>query len=211
MNANLPVPAFARVPIELLRENEWNPNKMTDFMFRKALESISEFGFLAPVLVKRADNGYVIIDGAHRYRAAKQLKLASVPIIIVDGLSDAQYRKLTVVLNELHGQPDPGKLSELLKGLVEETSMAEVLNALPFAEDTLKGFVGFEGIELPSAPPPAPKERSERWVERTFRMPASASAVVSDAIETVKRQDPSASTEDWQALELICAEFLAGS
>ena len=206
-------PRFERVPAALLDENPWNPNRMTGFMYAKARESIAEFGFVAPVVCRASGDRYQIVDGAHRYRAAVDLGLAEIPIVIVDGLSDDQARKLTVVLNELHGQPDPGRLADLLGGLLGGGSVEEVLHALPFTADVLRGYVGLGGVELPEpVRAERPKRQEEPWSERTFRLPTSVNEVVSEALARARNQgldDGMDNVEDWQALEIVCAEYLA--
>jgi hypothetical protein len=207
--AGFPDPRFERVSVSLLDENPWNPNKMTDFMYAKAKESLTEFGFIAPVVVQCNGARYQIIDGAHRYRAAVDLGFKDVPVVIVDGLSPDDARKLTVVLNELHGQADPRKLSDLLGGLLGGSSVDEVLHALPFTSDILKGFVGLGEISFPDEPKAErPARQSEDWSERTFRLPSSVNEIVTEALLRAKDGDP---IEDWQALERICADFLANT
>ena len=64
---------FERVRKELILPNPWNPNRMTTEMYAKALESISEFGMIDPLLCREMGDHYQIIDGEHRYRAACDL------------------------------------------------------------------------------------------------------------------------------------------
>lgn len=196
--------------------NTWNPNKMTDFMYEKAVESLKEFGFIAPVIVRLfSDNGsnkiYQIIDGEHRWRAALSIGMKEIPVIIVDELTEDQAKKLTVVLNELKGQFDPGKLSDLLGELASSSSVEDLLNSMPFTSDMLKGFVGLDNIPLPKQVKAERGKRDERWVERTFRMPAAADEVLRDAINSAKRVAGDPDMEDWRAIELVAAEYLAGN
>ena len=48
------------------------------------VNSIKEKGVLAPLLVRRQGEKYEIIAGERRWRAAKQLKLDRVPVVIRD-------------------------------------------------------------------------------------------------------------------------------
>jgi ParB family chromosome partitioning protein len=53
---------------------------------KRVIDSIERVGFLAPVVVVEDDDGsdrYLIIDGQHRYLAAKELGLRKVPAVIV--------------------------------------------------------------------------------------------------------------------------------
>src|SRR4029078_8817271 len=60
--------------------------------------SIREFGFTSPVLV---DESNVLIAGHGRLEAARRLKLAEVPAILVEGLSDPQKAALRLADNKL--------------------------------------------------------------------------------------------------------------
>ncbi len=62
------------------------------------VQSIREFGFTNPVLI---DEGGLLIAGHGRLRAAKQIGLAEVPTITLEGLSDAQKRALRLADNKI--------------------------------------------------------------------------------------------------------------
>lgn len=209
------VPTFAQIPAAYLAANPWNPNKMTAFMYEKAVESLKEFGFIAPVIVRQlGPDFYQIIDGEHRFRAALSLGWVEIPCVLVEELSEAQAKKLTVVLNELHGQLDPGKLSDLLGDLADSGEIADLFSSMPFTSDVLKGFVGLEGIPLPAPVKHERPKREERWTERTFRMPAAVDEVVREALDRARDAtlaEDGGPLEDWQALERVCAEYLAGN
>lgn len=184
-------------------------------MYAKALESLQEFGFVAPIVARTSSSGYEIIDGEHRWKAAGDLGVNPIPVFVVDGLSDAKVKKLTVVLNELRGQARPDLLAELLKELQSELG-EDLLTGLPYTDDILKSFV-----DLPALPALTPESLSqppgsgsgvqpkERWVERLYRMPADAAEVLDEALAKAKGDPRGNEMADWQALELIAADFLA--
>ncbi|MGA2033586.1 MAG: ParB/Srx family N-terminal domain-containing protein [Thermoguttaceae bacterium] len=61
-------------------------------------KSIHEFGFLQPIVV---DAHYAVIIGNGRLEAAKQLGYATVPVVIVKGLTEDQRRRLQIADNRL--------------------------------------------------------------------------------------------------------------
>ena len=63
----------------------------------KVAESIREFGFQQPIVV---DRDGVIIAGHTRYAAAKKLELATVPVVVADGLTDEQVRAYRLADNK---------------------------------------------------------------------------------------------------------------
>lgn len=48
------------------------------------ISSVKEKGVLQPILVRRIDTGFEIIAGERRFRAAKELKLDRIPVIVKD-------------------------------------------------------------------------------------------------------------------------------
>jgi ParB-like chromosome segregation protein Spo0J len=61
-------------------------------------QSIQQFGFTNPVLV---DEAGVLIAGHGRLRAAKELDLAEVPTITLEGLSEAEKKALRLADNKI--------------------------------------------------------------------------------------------------------------
>jgi ParB family chromosome partitioning protein len=50
------------------------------------VESIRSHGVLRPVLLKSTDDGYVIVHGERRWRAARAIGLERIPAFLVDEL-----------------------------------------------------------------------------------------------------------------------------
>jgi ParB-like chromosome segregation protein Spo0J len=204
-----PTTRFDVAPRELLVPNPWNPNKMTAVMYGKAIESIDLYGFIDPLLVREQGGLFQIIDGEHRFRAGCDLGMQNFPVIIIDGLSDTSAKKLTIVMNELHGQADPTKMGDLLNEILSSSSLDDLLVGLPYDESILSGYLGVDALPpLEPVPPLAPGDSSSKtqWVERLFRMPKEVALIVDEAIEKAKDGEE---IEAWQALERVAAEYLA--
>lgn len=207
-------PTYRMVSTTELRPNYWNPNVMSEEDYARALESIRRFGFVDPITVRNFETyGMEIVDGENRWRAAKDLGLDQVPVIIVD-VDEATARQLTIVLNELRGRPDEGKLARIIEELSKNQSLEDLEQVLPFRRAELEAMVATrrEGVDWQAlASPPVPvvgvPGAKERWVERVFRLPVSAAAVVDDALARAGEDGP---IEPWKALELIAADFLGG-
>lgn len=173
-------------------------------MYRKELASIRKFGFVTPVIVRDMGTYYQIIDGEHRVRAAIELGLGEIPIFSVGVINDAVAKQLTIVLNETRGRADPKRLGTVLKDLLEEVEKTELLDLLPFSPPVFDRLTGAEVEDwgLPAAPSGA------SWVERTYRMPIEAANVLDQALAKAKDGEE---IPEWQALELVAADFLSGS
>jgi ParB/RepB/Spo0J family partition protein len=207
-----PVPAFRTVPIDQLAANPWNPNRMDAFMFEREVASIEEFGFVDPITCRSVAGGYEIIDGEHRWNAARSLGLKTVPIIDLGEVPDQKAKKLTIVLNELRGQIVQADLGALIANLLSEENAGELAKSLPFTQEALEHLASMpefswdstKDVGKPDISPPVTGKK-EPWVELVFRMPKSANDVVMDALAKIRGDDEML---DWQALEALAADYL---
>ena len=85
-------------PVKWLKPFARNSRKHPASQIRKVIKSIEQFGFTNPIL---ADPEGEIIAGHCRLKAAQQLKLADVPVIILSGLTDAEKRAYVIADNKL--------------------------------------------------------------------------------------------------------------
>ncbi len=200
------------IPVSKIRPNSYNPNVMPEDMLKKEMASIREFGFVDPMTVREMGDWYEVIDGEHRWRAAQRIGLEGVPCVVLD-VDDDTARQLTVVLNDLRGKPNEDRLAELVRGLAEKRSMADLERVLPYKRERLAEMVAerradFDWSALQRAPA-EPKPVAERWVERVFRMPNAAADVVDDAIRSIRESE--SLDDDWRALEFMAADYLGGA
>ena len=186
---------------------------MAAFEYGKLIESIRRFGFTDPITVRPADGKFQIIDGEHRWRAAADFGMTEVPYINVGGISDDEAMSLGIILNELRGRHDPKQLGAILDDLLTHSSPENVLQGMPFTEDTLKSLTSLTSFDWSTVTPDVtdpdknPSSRKgTRWVERTFRLPHEVNEVLGQALEKAKEGDE---IEDWQALERVAADYLA--
>jgi ParB family chromosome partitioning protein len=91
---------YRNVSLALLNESKTNPRRTFEETALKELaDSIRTQGVLSPLLVRPVtDNGFEIVAGARRYRAAQMAEVPTVPVRIVN-LSDAQAVEMSIVEN----------------------------------------------------------------------------------------------------------------
>ncbi len=81
-----PVPGTAMtvemVPIGNLRPNPFNPRRIGDAELEALARSLREFGFVSPVVARRAD--LTVIGGHQRLVAARRLGYSQVPVVFLD-------------------------------------------------------------------------------------------------------------------------------
>jgi ParB family chromosome partitioning protein len=73
------------VPVTAIRPNPYQPREHFDEEELASLaESIREVGILQPILLRETDEGYEIIAGERRWRAARRVGLQHVPALVRD-------------------------------------------------------------------------------------------------------------------------------
>lgn len=85
------------VDIDSIQEYERNPRN-NEHAVEYVMQSISEFGFLGPIIVD-ADNK--IIAGHTRHKAARRLQMRQVPIIKAEHLTDEQVQAFRIIDNKV--------------------------------------------------------------------------------------------------------------
>ena len=101
-----------------IKPNAKQPRKFFD---EAALEdltnSIKEHGIIQPILLRPAENGYEIVAGERRYRAARKAGLKVIPAIIRE-LSEKQNMLYALIENMAAGKLECYRRSTRVKGNV---------------------------------------------------------------------------------------------
>ena len=100
------------VDSDLLRPNKFQPRaRIDDAKIEDLARSITANGNIQPIVVRRADNGYEIIAGERRWRAAQRAGLLKVPVVVREIPED---RLLAAALIENIQREDLNPLEEAL-------------------------------------------------------------------------------------------------
>ena len=87
------------LPVQSIRPNPSQPRKVFDAAALQELaSSILQYGVLQPLTVRRRDNGYELVAGERRLRAARLAGLGEVPCIVM-ALDEEQSGMLALVEN----------------------------------------------------------------------------------------------------------------
>lgn len=94
-----PQMAQVNIPVKDIRPNPYQPRKHFDEeKLNELAQSIKEHGIFQPILLKESVQGYEIIAGERRYRAACIVGLEEVPAIIVE-FTDQQMMEIALLEN----------------------------------------------------------------------------------------------------------------
>lgn len=97
--ADVPGRKEIEIPVEDIRPNPYQPRKEFDQKgLNELADSIREHGIFTPLLVRRSVQGYDLIAGERRLRAAKIAGLATVPAIQVD-FGDDEMMEIAILEN----------------------------------------------------------------------------------------------------------------
>ncbi len=159
--------------LDELRPYEKNPRR-NDRAVDAVIKSIERFGFKIPLVID-ADN--VIIAGHTRYKAAKKLRLESVPCIVATDLTPEQVKAFRLVDN---------KTAELATWDFEK--LGEELNSL--ASELVEGFsftasTQDESSDVAVDIQPIPSKRDADYESITFVFAREQIKIVEDAMAAV--------------------------
>lgn len=99
--------------------NDGQPRKIfKDDSLNELAASIKEIGVIQPILVQRAGEGYRIIAGERRWRAARIAGLTTIPAIVRDDLSDTETMAQALIENILREDLNPIEEASAMKDLL---------------------------------------------------------------------------------------------
>ncbi len=176
-------------PVERLQPYAKNARTHSDEQVDQIAASMREFGFTNPILVDSADG---IIAGHGRLMAAKRLGLDTVPVIVLDHLTDAQRRAYILADNKL--AMNAGWDNELLAQELEQLNAEGFdLDLIGFTDDELADLmaendneVAPDGDEEETPEPPAEPVTvlGDVWVLGKHRLMCGDSTML-DQVERV--------------------------
>lgn len=114
---------FRPIPIEEIRPNPYQPRNFKDEALNSAeflelIASIKEKGVLQPVVVRRRADGYELVLGERRWRAAKAAGLKTIPAI-VRSADEREMLEMALVENLMREDLNPIEEAMGYKNLIE--------------------------------------------------------------------------------------------
>jgi ParB family chromosome partitioning protein len=135
---------FLWVSVDEIEPNPEQPrSRFDDESLQELAASIEEVGVLQPVVLRRAEEGYVLVAGERRWRAAKKAGLESIPAVVrgssgdtalVEALIENVQRQDLTPLEEAHAY------KQLLEdyGMTQEGVAKRVGKSRPAVSNTLR-------------------------------------------------------------------------
>jgi len=177
-----------------------NPRK-NDHVVNDMAKFISTYGFRVPILCKQDGE---IIDGHLRWKAAKKLKMKSVPVVYVDDMTETEIRAFRIAINKAAelAEFDMDLLTVEIEGLMIEGFDID-LTGFNHAE-----FGGVDSAGFPELP----EGDKSPFQQITFTLSDEQAEIVKEAIQKSKDMGPFVSDNEngnGNAIARI-AEFFLG-
>jgi ParB family chromosome partitioning protein len=145
-----PAIAQAEVRLDQIHHNPWQPRKHFDEEELTSLsESIKTHGILQPLVVRQTTDGYQLIAGERRLRAARVAGLEAVPVRVVD-FNDQQVLEAALVENIHRTDLNPIEKAHGFKEYLDRFQMTheDLARRLGLARPTISNLVGL--LNLPT-------------------------------------------------------------
>lgn len=141
------------VSIDTLVPNTWNFNEQPEVMFEHQKAAIVTHGLMKPITVREVGKRFEILNGYHRWLACKELQVKKVPINNLGEVSDGEARLYTALLNEITGQADVVRKSQIIERLYESDHWEQIQNSLPMDGQEMENYLAIarESVDTAAA------------------------------------------------------------
>jgi len=120
-----PGPRAVEIPLTEIHPNPLQPRRrFDDNKLEDLAASIRGHGVLAPVIVRQSQDGYELIAGERRVRAAGRAGLERIPAVIRDA-SNAEMLEVALIENLQREDLNPVEEAEVYRRLVEEFGLTQ--------------------------------------------------------------------------------------
>ncbi len=115
--------SLEQLPIEQIRRGKYQPRvHMAEAALAELADSIRAQGIVQPVVVRRLDDGYELIAGERRWRAAQIAGLETVPAVVRD-IPDQAAAAMALIENIQREDLNPLEEAQAIRRLIGEFEM----------------------------------------------------------------------------------------
>ena len=111
--------------IDLIRPNRFQPRlKFSEEDLQELTDSIKTQGILQPLLVRKDEDGFELIAGERRLRAAKRARLSQVPVVL-KRVNDDKMLEMAIVENIQRENLNPIEEAEAYHRLITQLNLTQ--------------------------------------------------------------------------------------
>ena len=120
---------FLEIDLDLIQPNSEQPRtRFTEENLEELTQSIRANGIVQPILVRRRANGFEIVAGERRWRAAQRAGLRKIPAVIKE-VSDEKLLELALIENIQRHELNAIEEARAYKKLIENVGLTQELVA----------------------------------------------------------------------------------
>lgn len=137
------VPLVKIIPDENQPRKNFNALRLADLS-----GSVKKYGILNPLIVEQTKTGYLLVDGERRYRVAKDLKLKTVPVIVVESQSDTSRLIQQFHLQEQHEGWNSLEKAQAVINLSENLNLSvnKLAELLSLPHRTVEEYIAYSNL-----------------------------------------------------------------
>jgi ParB family transcriptional regulator, chromosome partitioning protein len=114
-----------RIPVNAIHKSPWQPRRHFEpAALADLVASIREHGVLQPVLVRKIGDGYQLMAGERRFRAAQEAELADIPALVMEA-DDQKAVEITLIENLQREDLDPIEEAEGYHSLADQFHLTQ--------------------------------------------------------------------------------------
>jgi len=118
-------PRAIEIPVDRLSPNPFQPRRsFTEEGLEQLAESIRRHGVLQPIVVRRSGDGYQLIAGERRWRAAQTAGLQRIPAVVRE-LDDSSMVQVALIENLQREDLNPIEEASAYRRLMDEFNMTQ--------------------------------------------------------------------------------------
>ncbi|MDP8261692.1 MAG: ParB/RepB/Spo0J family partition protein [Candidatus Ancaeobacter aquaticus] len=175
-----------QLPIEKIRRSSYQPRVHFDEVAQNELiESIKKRGVIQPILVRTSDDGYELIAGERRLRAAQAVELETIPAIIRE-VGNKEAMELALIENVLREDLDPIEEAKGYYRLIKEFGLTQ---------EQIAEEVGKERASIANS-------------MRLLKLPGNVRELISQGLLSVGHGKVLLSVMDEKTIEKLCKSII---
>ena len=126
---------FLECPVEEIEPNPYQPRQSFQSpAFHELVESVREKGIITPLLVTKTEEGYRLIAGERRWRAAQRAGLKTVPVVVKE-VSPIESLELALIENIHRKDLNPIEEAQAYQRWLEDTQTTQEVLARKLGKD----------------------------------------------------------------------------
>ncbi len=117
---------YAQIAVDQIVANRFQPRaRFDEETLSELAASVKARGVIQPVLVRRAPNGYELIAGERRLRAARMAGLPTIPAVVRDAINDTEALGLSLLENVQRDDLNPVEEATAYQQLIERFHLTQ--------------------------------------------------------------------------------------